>query len=128
MTQQLLNLPIPEPIVEMGLPSDLQIQQEPQKWLKLYEAQVEIEPENSALYLRLGLLYLLTGQEEQAQTTWFYIFSQVDDANSFLLAELTALLESTAQYFNQIEDAAQGGKIRNYLYEINPACINNVLL
>ncbi len=47
--------------------------------VNFYEQLVENNPENVTNYLYLGLAYLLTGKEEEFQSTWLMIFWDCDE-------------------------------------------------
>ncbi|NEP08327.1 MAG: tetratricopeptide repeat protein, partial [Okeania sp. SIO4D6] len=40
------------------------------KAINLYEKAISLHPQNKSYYWQLGLMLLLEGQEEEAQTTW----------------------------------------------------------
>jgi tetratricopeptide (TPR) repeat protein len=46
--------------------------------VSIYEQQVEDTPNDVSSYWYLGLAYLLTKQEEEAQTAWFFGVAQTE--------------------------------------------------
>jgi predicted O-linked N-acetylglucosamine transferase (SPINDLY family) len=95
---------------------------------KLYQQHIEAEPDHYSHYLHLGLLYLLQEQETEAESTWFYLFAQVDENESKILtSQLTKLLDFAAKYYSQSGDFVKSQLLRNHLREIDPTNINNLL-
>ncbi|WP_017293786.1 O-linked N-acetylglucosamine transferase, SPINDLY family protein [Geminocystis herdmanii] len=92
--------------------------------LSFYEDLIENNPDHIQDYIYLGLAYLLTGNEAEAQSTWFYILTQEDEELVNLLSDI---LEQEAQRQLRLEDHKKAWLIRSYLKEINPDSINNIL-
>lgn len=92
--------------------------------VNLYEKKVESEAENVENYLYLGLAYLLNGREEEAQTTWLWVITEVESA----LETLIVILDQEAIRQVDIEQNNQlACLIRSHLREIAPESINNIL-
>lgn len=93
-----------------------------------YEQRVEQEPENPKHYWYLGLAYLLLGQEEQAQLTWFIVLSQCEGEElENHIQSLTDILDAEADR-NELEHNYQiAWLIRGHLREISPNDYNNLL-
>lgn len=95
---------------------------------QLYEQAIEAEPNTKLHYWHLGLLYLLQGQEEEAQTTWLFALSesdpeQVDQA----VFELTKVLQAEAERREALEEYSIAWAIRQHLREFCPNNIDNLL-
>ena len=96
--------------------------------INLYEQVISLEPEVKSNYWHLGLIFLLQGQEEEAQTTWLLAMtegspSEIDEWTT----ELTKVLKIEANRREQLGEYSVAWAIRQHLREINPADINNLL-
>ena len=96
---------------------------------KFYEQAIEIEPNIKSHYWYYGLTLLLQNQETEAQMTWMLAMSEgeleeVDVWNQ----ELLEILETAAQQQEQLEIHALAWTIRQYIKEIAPTNIQNLLL
>jgi predicted O-linked N-acetylglucosamine transferase (SPINDLY family) len=109
---------------------------EPSTWLPQdYEAIVQIgeeciktQPDNLDNFWYLGLAYLLSGDEESSQTTWLYGLSQGDEDESIRhIAFLSDLLEKEASRQFELNQESTAWIIRQYLRELSPNSINNLL-
>ena len=99
-----------------------------QELLEFYEKLIEREPENQSHYLYLGLIYLLKGEEEEAQGIWFSTVFYNEEEN-FLpdISELVNILDLEAQRQKNQENLINSWLIRFYIKEFQPENINNLL-
>jgi predicted O-linked N-acetylglucosamine transferase (SPINDLY family) len=96
--------------------------------VELLEQCIEANEENVNYYWYLGLVYLLQGQEENAQTTWLLVMSQGDEEEIIQWTqELLTILETEAQRQEQIENLKLSWLIRGHIRGIEPSLINNLL-
>lgn len=98
------------------------------KATSLYEDAISGSPEIKSYYWHLGLLYLLQGQEEEAQTTWLLGMSQaeLEDLDQWTV-ELVQILEAEAKRRQEQADYQVAWVIRQHIRELNPSDINNLL-
>ncbi|WP_013322983.1 hypothetical protein [Gloeothece verrucosa] len=93
-----------------------------------YEQLVETEPSEPSHYWYLGLSYLLTTEEEQAQTTWLLAMSQGEEEEiQQWTRRLIEILETEAQRQQEQENYELSWLIRAHIREIEPSLINNLL-
>ncbi|MEB3181350.1 MAG: O-linked N-acetylglucosamine transferase, SPINDLY family protein [Nostocaceae cyanobacterium] len=98
------------------------------KAASLYEQAITAEPEIKSHYWYLGLVLLLQGQAEEAQTTWLMVImegdpEQVDEWN----IELIQVLQTEAQRREEIEDNSTAWVIRQQIRELQPTGLENIL-
>ena len=95
---------------------------------QFYEELIERETLEISYYWYLGLSYLLQGREEEAQTTWLFVFTQGDEqeTESWLL-ELSNILAAEANRQLELENLEITWLIRKHLQEINPSYLDNLL-
>jgi predicted O-linked N-acetylglucosamine transferase (SPINDLY family) len=95
---------------------------------QFYEELIERETTEISYYWYLGLSYLLQGREEEAQTTWLFVFTQGDEqeTESWLL-ELSNILTTEANRQIELENLEISWLIRKHLQEINPSYLDNLL-
>lgn len=89
---------------------------------QFYEQQIENEPETLSHYWFLGLIYLLQGKEEEAQTTWFFPLTQKVNTD-----ELIELLDQTAIQQEELDNFQSSWLLRGYIQELQPDFVNNLL-
>jgi tetratricopeptide (TPR) repeat protein len=96
--------------------------------VNIYEQAIEAEPEVVTHYWHLGLVYLLLGQEEQAQATWLFPMSQgtAEEIEKWTM-ELVQILDNEAQRQADILNLQTSLLIRQYIREIAPKFVNNLL-
>jgi predicted O-linked N-acetylglucosamine transferase (SPINDLY family) len=94
---------------------------------EFYEEVVKTEQEVVSHYFYLGLAYLLNGEEEAAQSTWFYTLAQSEtsDNNSHLSA-LIQILSDEADQQKQSGELENCLMIRHYLLEFAPSDFANL--
>jgi predicted O-linked N-acetylglucosamine transferase (SPINDLY family) len=98
------------------------------KAASLYEQATTVEPEVKSHYWHLGLLYLLQGQEAEAQTTWLLGIAQAElEEVDVWTAELVQILEAEAKRQQEQADYQVAWAIRQHIRELNPSDINNLL-
>jgi predicted O-linked N-acetylglucosamine transferase (SPINDLY family) len=93
------------------------------------EHAVEAEPENIEYYLELGIAYILSGREEEAQTTWLCGLAQVEEIEiSQWTIQLIQRLDFEAQCQAEQLHPQVSWLLRQHLRELAPAQTNNLLL
>lgn len=93
----------------------------------IYEQLIETEPNNIIHYWYLGLAYLLQGQEEEAQATWFYAIAQSNSELEQRIEELIEILNVEAQRQATLANLQTSWIIRQHIREIAPTFIENLL-
>jgi predicted O-linked N-acetylglucosamine transferase (SPINDLY family) len=95
--------------------------------IALYEAALEAEPEVKVYYWQLGLLYLLEGQEDAAQTAWMFGMGEGSEAEiEQWTQDLVAVLEAAAQQ-QAVGSKSSAWLIRQHLRSLAPDNIPNLL-
>ncbi|NEP89644.1 MAG: O-linked N-acetylglucosamine transferase, SPINDLY family protein [Okeania sp. SIO2C2] len=98
------------------------------KAINLYEKAITAHPQNKSYYWQLGLILLLEGQEEEAQTTWLLGMADGETEEVELwTAELVEVLAIEANRRALTEDYSVAWVIRQHIREIYPTDINNLL-
>ncbi|MEO1208061.1 MAG: O-linked N-acetylglucosamine transferase, SPINDLY family protein [Cyanobacteria bacterium J06638_20] len=86
-----------------------------------FEQLTEFQTDSLQHYLHLGIAYLLAGQEEAAQLTWAFAFSEADATKTdILLSELIQNLQAKAKAFEQLSDWPNAWVIHQHLHELAP--------
>ncbi|NEO21195.1 O-linked N-acetylglucosamine transferase, SPINDLY family protein [Moorena sp. SIO4A5] len=94
----------------------------------LYEQAIEAEPDVIAYYWHLGLLFLLQGQETEAQTTWLLVMAEAEsDQVESWTEELLQVLQTEAERRQELGDDALAWAIRQHMREICPTNLTNLL-
>jgi len=94
-------------------------QGEYQEAIALYEQCVEINPEEVVNYWYLGLAYLLTGDEEEAQNLWLSLLWQgTPEQTELWTEELTNFLLEHIQQKLEAQEFVTAKKIYNVLQEL----------
>ncbi|MGI0479172.1 O-linked N-acetylglucosamine transferase, SPINDLY family protein [Geminocystis sp. CENA526] len=93
------------------------------KLVDYLEIKVEIEPDNIDYHCYLGLAYLLSGKKEEAQMTWFFLFSQEDNHS---LTKLSNILNIEAQRQLEQQNFLLSYELRQVIREIKPHDIQNL--
>ncbi len=98
------------------------------KAASLYEQAINTEPNCKSYYWQLGLILLLQGKEEEAQTTWLLGIAdgEVEEVEQWT-EELVEVLVTEANRRSATEDYAVAWTIRQHIREIHPTDINNLL-
>ncbi len=95
--------------------------------ISFYESAIDAEPQLKLNYWYLGLLFLLQGQEAEAQTTWFIAIAEgSSDQIAEWTAELIEVLDSEANRRDR-EDCSISWTIRQHIRELQPENANNLL-
>ncbi|NES93295.1 MAG: O-linked N-acetylglucosamine transferase, SPINDLY family protein, partial [Okeania sp. SIO2B9] len=98
------------------------------KAINLYEKAINANPQNKSYYWQLGLMLLLEGQEEEAQTTWLLGMADGEaEEVEFWTAELVEVLATEANRQLGSQNGSVAWVIRQHIREINPTDINNLL-
>lgn len=96
--------------------------------IDLYEKAIEVDPSQHSHYWHLGLLLLLQGQEEEAQTTWLFALSEIDaDQIEAATHELSQILQVEAERRAEKQEQTIAWAIRQHLREICPTNVENLL-
>jgi len=99
---------------------------------KIYEEAIFQEPNVNSYYWHLGLIFLLQGQESEAQTTWLIGMAdgEPEDIEKWT-KELIEVLETEAErrrlQGTTEQDYCIAWAIRQHIREINPEGVNNLL-
>lgn len=94
----------------------------------LYEQAIEIEPDARSHYWHLGLLLLLQGQEEEAQTTWLVVLSNIEpEVTEQAVKELVQILQTEATRREALAEYSIAWAIRQHIREICPTDVDNLL-
>jgi predicted O-linked N-acetylglucosamine transferase (SPINDLY family) len=95
---------------------------------QLYEQEINTNPGNKSSYWYLGLVFLLQGQEAEAQTTWLLgIADGEPEAVEKYTQDLVQVLAQEADRRKEKEDYSLAWVIRQHIREIIPFDINNRL-
>jgi predicted O-linked N-acetylglucosamine transferase (SPINDLY family) len=95
----------------------------------LYEQMIDLNA-NCSAYWQLGIMYLLHGQEAEAQLTWMSVLSELEPGSEqFALAqaELWNVVQTAAEQQMVAENLETAWLIRQHLRELNPLEIENLL-
>ncbi len=94
----------------------------------VWEEAIEAEPLVKSHYWHLGLMLLLQGQEETAQTTWLLgmVEGEPEQVEQWTL-ELLQVLQTEAERRETIPDYLVAWIIRQHFQQIAPLEINNLL-
>ena len=96
--------------------------------IKLYETAIEAEPNQKSYYWHLGLLLLLDGKEEEAQTTWLFGMSDGTEAEvEEWTLDLLKVLETEVKRQEKLEEYTIAWAIRQHIREIEPTNLINLL-
>ncbi|MEB3339607.1 O-linked N-acetylglucosamine transferase, SPINDLY family protein [Okeania sp.] len=94
----------------------------------LYEQAIDRNPENKSYYWQLGLILLLQGEEEAAQTTWLLGMANGEPEQvEHWMRELIQVLAKEANRRSALEDFSVAWALRQHIREINPTEIENLL-
>ncbi|NET14929.1 MAG: tetratricopeptide repeat protein [Okeania sp. SIO1H6] len=94
----------------------------------LYEQAINTDPNHKSNYWHLGLILLLQGKEEEAQTTWLLGMADGEAEEVELWTEeLIKVLATEANRQATTEDYSVAWAIRQHIREIHPTDINNLL-
>jgi predicted O-linked N-acetylglucosamine transferase (SPINDLY family) len=96
--------------------------------IEFYEAAIAADETNISNYWYLGVSYLLSGREDDAQATWFIPLSEAntDEIDTFT-DELLAILDREANYQAQVPDLEKALLLRQHLWSISPDLVENIL-
>ncbi|MEH2045644.1 O-linked N-acetylglucosamine transferase, SPINDLY family protein [Nostoc sp.] len=104
------------------------IQEKYSQAAQLYEQAIAIEPNAISYYWHLGLLFLLQGQEAEAQMTWMLPMTEADEEQLQMWTdELFQVLQIEAERRARLGKYSVAWLIRQHIREINPSDINNLL-
>jgi predicted O-linked N-acetylglucosamine transferase (SPINDLY family) len=95
---------------------------------EFYEAAILADETKIDNYWYLGVSYLLSGREDDAQATWFVPLSVAnsDEIDTFT-DELLVILDREANYQAQILDFEKAWLLRQHLWSISPDRLENSL-
>jgi len=96
--------------------------------LSLYEQVIEEEASITSNYWYMGLVLLLQGKEEEAQTAWFLAMAEMEPEQvEACTNELLNILKNEAERQSSLEEYKTAWLIRQHIREIAPSDINNLL-
>lgn len=94
----------------------------------LYEALIATEPAVQSHYWYLGLVYLLQGQEAEAQATWMLPMMDAEaEQLNLWTADLLAVLQQAAEYQEALSADKTAWLIRQHIRELAPENLTNLL-
>ena len=97
------------------------------KSVEYYEDAIAVDHTVASNYWHLGVAYVLTGREEEAQAAWFTPFASAEpDRIEELTADLVAVIEAAADRA-KISDRQQAWLLRQHLWNLAPDHLTNVL-
>jgi predicted O-linked N-acetylglucosamine transferase (SPINDLY family) len=97
--------------------------------MSLYEQAIAAEPDIKSHYWHLGLVLLVQGQEEEAQTVWMLAIAEVEpDEIEQHTNDLVQVLQTEAERREATQDYSIAWLIRQHIREIDPAQIHNLLI
>ncbi|WP_138497895.1 O-linked N-acetylglucosamine transferase, SPINDLY family protein [Nostoc sp. PA-18-2419] len=98
------------------------------KAASLYEQLINTEPEVSSHYWYLGLVLLLQGEESEAQMTWLLRIGKapLEEVDLWTI-ELIQILQIEATRQETLANYSVAWAIRQYIKQINPNEVNNLL-
>ncbi len=95
---------------------------------EFYEAAIAVDETIVSNYWYVGLSYLLTGREDDAQAAWFVPLSEATEIEAEIYTtELLEILEQEAVYQAQIPDLETAWLIRQHSWMLNPNRVDNIL-
>jgi predicted O-linked N-acetylglucosamine transferase (SPINDLY family) len=95
---------------------------------EFYEAAISADERTIDNYWYLGVSYLLSGREDDAQATWFVPLSGANsDEIDIFTNELFVILDREANYQAQVPDFEKAWLLRQHLWSIAPDRASNVL-
>jgi predicted O-linked N-acetylglucosamine transferase (SPINDLY family) len=104
------------------------IQKDYDRALSLLDQAIAAYPEARSLYWWMGLVLLLQGQEAEAQTTWMIALADGDAAQiEQWTGELIQILYTEAERQTVLSEWAAAWAIRQYIRELNPIDLENLL-
>jgi predicted O-linked N-acetylglucosamine transferase (SPINDLY family) len=99
-----------------------------QELAQFYESLLEEEPDNIDNYWYLGLAYLLQGQEEDAQLTWFMVLNQLAETEiDENIQVLTEILDNEAKFQQKEQKIEIAWLIRGHIRELAPNNLANLI-
>jgi predicted O-linked N-acetylglucosamine transferase (SPINDLY family) len=94
----------------------------------LYEQLIQLKPDEKSYYWHLGLIFLLQGQELEAQATWFIGLSEGDlEQADCWTTNLLDILNLEAEKREKSSENQTAWLIRQHIHEITPDNLNNIL-
>lgn len=95
---------------------------------QLFEAAITKESTELINYWYLGLIYLLQGHEDAAYLTWLHLMDEEDESTVQKRSlELAEVLTTEAQRLESLHNLTASWSIRQYLQEIAPPNLDNLL-
>ena len=92
-----------------------------------YERDIEQNPTDRILYWQLSALYLLNGQEDDAQMIWMSVLSEAGDELAIWENELVSSLWTQAKQWEESEDNESTFLLYFYACEIVPTSVYGLL-
>ncbi|MBD2103005.1 tetratricopeptide repeat protein [Leptolyngbya sp. FACHB-261] len=94
----------------------------------LYEQCIEVEPDQVSNYWHLGLMLLLQGQEEEAQSVWFSVLLEAEPEQVEVWStELLQILTVEAERQESIAEPEIAWLVRQHMQQLAPEDSNNLL-
>ena len=96
--------------------------------INFYEQAISIDEDTNSNYWQLGIAYLLSGREEDAQAAWMIPFTTVAESEvDNLTDDLIKILAQAASHQATIPELEQAWLLRQHIKAIAPDRIENVL-
>jgi predicted O-linked N-acetylglucosamine transferase (SPINDLY family) len=95
--------------------------------INIYEQEIKSNPRKISNLFYLGLAYLLNGEEDIAQMTWFSAIAGSESTESSDFHELSNILDKEADHQAEKEKVELGWIIRHHLKELDPSNIRNLI-
>ncbi len=100
----------------------------PSNAIDFYEAAIATDETIASNYWQLGVAYLLAGREDDAQAAWFTPLATASESESEdFTNDLIEVLEREANYQTELPDLAQAWLLRQHLWTLAPARVENIL-
>jgi predicted O-linked N-acetylglucosamine transferase (SPINDLY family) len=94
--------------------------------IDFYESQIALDEACPINYWHLGVAYLLSGREEDAQFAWFTSLSETTEVDN-LTSDLVVFLDQTAKDLAQTSNFEQALLIRQHIHLLTDQQLNNIL-
>jgi predicted O-linked N-acetylglucosamine transferase (SPINDLY family) len=101
---------------------------DPQTTIDFYETAIANDETIASNYWHLGVAYLLTGREDDAQAAWFAPLATATESEiNNLTNDLLAVLERAAKDRAEIADIERAWLLRQHIWMLAPELVDNIL-
>jgi predicted O-linked N-acetylglucosamine transferase (SPINDLY family) len=99
----------------------------PQNAINFYEAAISADETIAANYWHLGIAYLLSGREDDAQAAWFTPLAETSEVEiEDLTIDLIGTLERAARQQFELTDFEQAWLLRQHIWTMAPDRLENI--